>query len=213
MSEEFVLNAELREDKGKGASRRLRHQNKIPAILYGAGKDVLSITLQHDDMFHALENEAFYSHIITLNIGKKKEKAILKDLQRHPFRPRLVHADFLRVDAKEALTTHVPVHFINENHCYGVKNEGGQISHLVNDIEISCLPKHLPEFIEVDLTDLKLSETIHLSDVKMPKNVNIVALQHDDGDSHNLGVVTVVKSKAGLIDEETDSETEEVSEE
>ena len=195
MSEQFELNAEVRTDLGKGASRRLRHENKIPAVIYGAGKDAISLTIPHDDFWHALENEAFYSHIITLNIGKKKEKAILKDLQRHPFKPSLVHADFLRIDAKEKLTTHVPLHFINENKCHGVKEQGGRISHLMNDVEVTCLPKNLPEYIEIDVTALELGETIHLSALKLPEGVEINALAHDEDHTHDSAVVTVMKNK------------------
>ncbi|PIP79920.1 MAG: 50S ribosomal protein L25/general stress protein Ctc [Gammaproteobacteria bacterium CG22_combo_CG10-13_8_21_14_all_40_8] len=201
MSEQFEIHAELRQDQGKGASRRLRHENKMPAVVYGAGKEALSLVLSHNEIFHALENEAFYSHIINLHIGKKKEKVLLKALQRHPFKPTLIHADFLRVDAKEALTTHVPIHWVNENSCYGVKSEGGQLSHLKTDLEICCLPKDLPEFIEVDVAGLKLGETIHLSDIKMPANVSILAIMHDENHTHNLGVVTVVKSKAAPAEE------------
>ncbi len=209
MSEQFELNAEVRTDLGKGASRRLRHENKIPAVIYGAGKDAISLTIPHDDFWHALENEAFYSHIITLNIGKKKEKAILKDLQRHPFKPALVHADFLRIDAKEKLTTHAPLHFINENICIGVKDQGGRISHLMNDVEVSCLPKDLPEYIEVDVAALELSETIHLSDLKLPKGVEINALIHDEDHTRDLAVVTVTKNKAvAEEDDEAATDTE-----
>ena len=208
MSEQFELNAEVRTDLGKGASRRLRHENKIPAVIYGAGKDAISLTIPHDDFWHALENEAFYSHIITLNVGKKKEKAILKDLQRHPFKPALVHADFLRIDAKEKLTTHVPLHFMNENACVGVKDQGGRISHLMNDVEISCLPKDLPEYIEVDITALELAETIHLSDLQLPKGVEINALAHDDDHTHNLAVVTVTKNKAAIEEDDNEATTD-----
>ena len=204
MSVEFELNAEIREDLGKGASRRLRRSGRIPAVVYGAGKPPVSITLRHDDLFHALENEAFYSHIITLSLGKKKEKVILKDLQRHPFKPVLLHADFLRVKSGEAFTTSVPVHFIHEEQCYGVKTEGGLLVHLVNDVEISCKPKDLPEYIEVDVANLKLGETIHLSDIEPPKGVEFVALSHGE-QSHDIALVTITKKGGSAAADEAEA--------
>ena len=188
MASSFELNAEIRQDKGKGASRRLRRDNKVPAVLYGGGQDAVSLTLQHNTLVHNLENEAFYSHILTVNVGGKVEKAVLKDLQRHPYKPSLIHVDLLRINENEKLRMHVPVHFIGEDVSTGVK-AGGVISHLANDVEISCLPKDLPEFIEADMTEVGLDETLHLSDLKLPAGVELVALTH--GDDHDLSVAAI----------------------
>jgi len=204
MSNANTLNAEIRKDTGKGASRRLRHSGKIPAIIYGSGKETVALTLQHSELFHALENESFYSSIITLKIGKKKEKAILKDLQRHPWKNLISHADFLRVKMDEEITTNVPLHFINAEQCEGVKMQGGQLIHLLNDIEITCLPNDLPEFIEIDLTALELGATIHLTEMTIPEGVEISALTGPDAEDHDQGVVTVIKKKAETEDEPTD---------
>ncbi|RMH42343.1 MAG: 50S ribosomal protein L25/general stress protein Ctc [Gammaproteobacteria bacterium] len=192
---EFELKAEVREDLGKGASRRLRRSGKMPAILYGGDEAPVSLALRHDDLFHALENEAFYSHVITLHIGKKKVKAVLKDIQRHPWKPIILHADFQRVKAGEVIRMHVPVHFINEDKCHGVKNEGGLLVHNVNELEVLCEPKNLPEYIEVDVADLKAGETIHLSEIEAPKGVQFAELVH----GHDLALVTVSK-KGGEAD-------------
>ena len=204
MSDAVELNAEVRDDMGKGASRRLRHNGKIPAIVYGAGKKPVALTLVHDDLAHALENEAFYSQIINLKVGKKKEKVILKDLQRHSWKPLLAHADFLRIKMDEMMTTNVPLHFLNEDNCEGVKNQGGQITHLMNDIEITCLPTELPEFIEVDVAALELGATIHLSDITAPEGIEFSALGDSDDEVHDLGLVSVIKKKEDTATEATD---------
>ncbi len=201
MSNALEINAEIREDMGKGASRRLRHNGKIPAVIYGAGKKPVSLTLIHDDLAHALENEAFYSQIIVIKVGKIEQNAILKDLQRHPYKPLLVHADFMRIKMNEALTTHVPIHFINEDNCEGVKNEGGQLTHIMNDLEITCLPGDLPEFIEVDVAALTLGSTLHLSELAAPKGVEFTALTGPDAESHDLGIAGVIKKKEEEIEE------------
>jgi len=209
MSDSYTLNAEVRKDMGKGASRRLRHEGNIPAVIYGAGKPSVALTIKHDDLFHALENEAFYSSIVTLKVGKKKEKAILKDLQRHPWKNLLSHADFLRVKMDEEITTTVPLHFINVDACEGVKMQGGQLTHLMSDVEITCLPADLPEFIDVDVEKLELGETIHLSKIITPDGVEISALSGPDAEDHDQGVVAVIKKKAEI--EETE-ESEDVAE-
>ncbi len=131
---QFELSAELREDVGKGASRRLRRAGKIPGVVYGAEKEATAIVLDHNDVAHKLEYEAFYSHILTLNLGKKKDKVVLKDLQRHPVKPYIMHIDLQRISESEKLTMRVPLHFINESKCVGVKKDGGVISHLMSEI-------------------------------------------------------------------------------
>lgn len=207
MASSFELNAEIRQDKGKGASRRLRRDNKVPAILYGAGEDAVSLTLQHNIMMQNLENEAFYSHILTVNVDGKVEKAVLKDLQRHPFKPSLIHVDLQRINENEKLRMHVPVHFVGENVAPGVK-AGGIVSHLANDVEISCLPKHLPEFIEADLSTLNVDEALHLSDLKLPEGVELLALMHGEDHDHSVASIHMPRGTS----EETEDEGEEAAE-
>jgi len=196
MSVTFELDAEVRTDMGKGASRRLRHANKIPAVMYGGGADPVSLTMDHNKIAHALENEAFYSHILTVNIGGKPAKAILRDLQRHPAKMRILHADFQRVNMKEKLHMNVPLHFLNEDLAPGVKEEGGIIQHNVVEVEVSCLPGNLPEYIEVDVAELTLGHSLHLSDIKMADGVELVQLAH--GESHDLPVVSIHKPRAAV---------------
>ncbi len=205
MSLNFELEATIRTDLGKGASRRLRRENKVPAVIYGGGSDPQSLVLEHNKIVHSLEQEAFYSHILTVNIDGKAEKAVLKDLQRHPYKPTILHADFMRVNADEKLRMHVPIHFIGEDVAPGVK-QGGIVAHLINDVEISCLPKDLPEFIEADLTVLELNGTLHLSDLKLGSGIELIELQH--GPEHDLPVVSIHMPRAAK--EET-SDTDEAA--
>jgi len=208
MSNDFELNCEVRTDKGKGASRRLRRlNNQIPAILYGGDEDPQSLTINHDEILHATDNEAFFSHIITLNIGKDKQQAVIKALQRHPAKPFIMHADFQRVQANVAITVNVPIHFLNEEKCKGVRLEGGVISRTLNEIEVSCLPGNLPEYIEVDLLELGIGDAIHLSEVTLPEGVTSVALSH--GEEQDLTVVTV---KAPMAEEPEEDEVEAAAE-
>ncbi|MFK5914524.1 MAG: 50S ribosomal protein L25/general stress protein Ctc [Woeseiaceae bacterium] len=180
MAINFTVEAELRTDLGKGASRRLRHTEKFPAVVYGTGKDPVSITVDHKKFMHSLENEAFYSHILNLSIAGKEEQVILKDLQRHPAKIEVMHADFLRISATEKLHMNVPLHFINADVSPGA-DEGGLITHSMTDVEISCLPKDLPEFLEVDLSTLELDNSLHMSDITVPAGVEIVELAHGEG--------------------------------
>ena len=201
-NEEFELNCTVRSDLGKGASRRLRRlNNSIPAVLYGGGKDAVSLTIAHKDIAKATANEAFFSHIITLNVGSKKEKAVIKALQRHPAKPFILHADFLRVSDKQAITVKVPIHFLNEEKCIGVKLSGGNILKTLNEIEVSCLPKDLPEYIEVDMLEIDLGESVHLSDITLPENVSSVALSHGEGSDLSVAIVQAPK---GSADEDED---------
>ena len=202
---DFELNAELRKDKGKGASRRLRRNaDMIPAILYGAGKDPQSLTLAHKDIHKACENEAFFSHIITINADGDSQQAIVKDLQRHPAKDRIMHADFLRIQMDQAITVEVPLHFLNEDSCLGVRQGGGNVSHNMTSIEISCLPGDLPEYIEVDIEDLDLGDAIHMSDLKLAEELSIPSLQQ--GPDHDHVVVSVnAPKRAEELDEETAS--------
>ena len=201
MSDAFELNAELREDKGKGASRRLRRlADQIPAIIYGGNQDPQSLTLIRKDLEKALENEAFYSHVLTIDVAGDKQKAILKDLQRHPAKDRVMHADFLRVDDKVAIKVHVPIHFINEETSIGVKLQGGMIQHQLTDIEVQCLPGDIPEYIEVDMQEVETGQIVHLSDIALPAGVVSVALSL--GEDHDLAVASVLAPKGGADEDD-----------
>jgi len=172
-------------------------EGNIPAVLYGGDADPISLTIPHKDIIKATSNEAFFSHVITLNIGKKKEKAIIKALQRHPAKPFILHADFFRIDEKQSITVKVPLHFINEEKCAGVKIGGGSILKTLNEIDVDCLPKDLPEFIEVDMLEVEVGSTVHISDITLPKGVTSVSLTHEDGD---LAVATVKAPKGEKAD-------------
>ncbi len=202
----FEINAEPRGDVGKGASRRLRRDGKLPGVVYGSKKDAMPITLKQNDVLHQLENEAFYSSILTLNISSQKEQVILKDLQRHPYKLTLLHIDFQRIDEKEKLTIRIPIHFINESKCIGVKQGGGVISRIMNELEISCLPKDLPEFIEVDMENIDLGDTVHLGDLKLPEGVESYALIH--GGDPDQPIVTVHLPKVAEEEEAVVAEGE-----
>ncbi len=197
---QFEIEAESRNDRGKGASRRLRRAGKIPGVVYGAHKDAVAIQLVHNDMLLHTEHEAFYSHILDLKVDGTPEKVVLKDMQRHPFKPFIMHMDFLRVDESEELTMRVPIHFVNEERCVGVKQSGGVIAHLMSDLEISCLPRNLPEYIEVDVAALDVGDTVHLSDLTMPEGVQLTLLAQ--GGDEALPVVSVQVPRAVSEDEE-----------
>ena len=211
MSVDFNLAAESRSDKGKGASRRLRREGKVPAVIYGAGEDAASISIEHDSLFHHLEHEAFYSHILSINVDGNEEKAVLKDLQRHPFKPTILHADFMRVSDKDKLRMSVPLHFTGEDLAPGVKVGGGMVTHNMAEVEISCLPGVLPEYIEADLSELELDHAIHLSDIKLPEGVEIVALSH--GADHDLPVAAIHKTRGSAEADDTEAAAEGSTEE
>ncbi|TVP88684.1 MAG: 50S ribosomal protein L25/general stress protein Ctc [Pseudomonadaceae bacterium] len=201
---DFTLNAKARNDLGKGASRRLRRNaDMVPAIIYGGEKAPQSVSLEARQLKKALENEAFFSHVIKLDVDGKKQDVLLKALQRHPAKGHVMHADLLRVIAGHEVTLQVPLHFINEDKCVGVKKEGGIISHTMTEVEVTCLPKNLPEFLEVDMADVALGQTVHLSDVKLPKGVTSVALSH--GAEHDLPVANVHAARVAADIEEDDA--------
>ena len=180
MKTSFELVAEFREMQGKGASRRLRHDGKVPAILYGGHLAARTLTLSHQKLLIMLENERFYSTILNLKVGDESQAAILKDVQRHPFKNAIVHVDFQRVEESEKIRINIPLHFTGAAVSPGVKSQGGIVSHMRNETEVSCLPKDLPEFIEVDISGLSLNESIHLSQLKIPAGVTLVDLAKDD---------------------------------
>ena len=203
MAVEFQLDAEPRTDMGKGASRRLRRAGKVPGILYGGKKDPAPVTFPHKDVAKSLEHEAFYSHILTVKIGGKSEKAVLKDLQRHPFKPIIMHLDLQRVTATDKIRVHVPLHFIGEDVAPGVKLRSGIVTHLMKHVDVTCLAKNLPEFIEVDVSPLDVGDSVHLSDLKLPTGVEIPGLVADS--EHDLPVVTIVIPRAALETEEAEA--------
>lgn len=171
----FEINAELRNDKGKGASRRLRRSGHVPAIVYGGGKDPATLMLGENELMLALSNEAFYSHILELRVGEKRQKVVLRDLQRHPARPTVQHVDFQRIVATEKVRMNVPVHFVGQEESPAGKMSGVVISHQITAVEVSCLPEYLPEFIEMDLSEINVGDAVPLSELKMPPGVTLTA--------------------------------------
>ena len=200
MSKQYVLNAQARELQGNGASRRLRNQGLVPAVIYGAGQDAQSISLRHNELIRNLQEEAFYSQIIVVDFGDRKEQVILRDLQRHPAKPIVMHADLLRIRDDEEVTVHVALHFLNEETAVGVKEQGGKISHNLTEVEVSCLPKNLPEYIEVDLAKLELNQILHMSDLKLPEGVSLTQLAL--GEEHDLPVASCHSTKGGASEAE-----------
>lgn len=205
----LVLEAKPRTDMGKGASRRLRRlENNVPAVLYGGEKQPQTLHLAHNKVMKALENESIYSSVFDLNIDGKTEHVILKDLQRHPYKPIIMHMDLQRVSAKDVLVKNVPLHFINEEISKGVK-AGGQINHTMTQVEVRCQVKNLPEFIEVDMSLVGLNDVVHLSDLKLPKGVQLTVSLADG--THNLPVVSIHSPKGGAQTSEEEESGKESS--
>ena len=201
MSQKLTLDAEPRDGLGKSASRRRRRLEKlVPAIIYGGKKDPQPLTVIEKDFEKALQNEAFFSQVIEIKVDGDSEKAVLKDLQRHPAKNRIIHADFLRIDEKVQIKMNIPIHFINEEQCYGVKMEGGLVQHQATDIEVQCLPGDIPEYISVDMENIKIGEIVHLSDITLPEGVVSVALAL--GEDYDLAVASVIAPKGAAIDDE-----------
>lgn len=192
----FELNATVRTLQGSGASRRLRRAAKVPGIIYGGGAEALSIELDHNDTILALRKEAFHSSVVTIKVDGKDETVLLRDAQMHAYKLQVLHVDFQRVDPTQKVHQKVPLHFVNAELSPGVKLGGGTVSHVMNEIDISCLPADLPEFIEVDLKDLQAGHSIHASELKLPKGVTVV--QHG-GDQT---VATIQAKRGGAAAEE-----------
>jgi large subunit ribosomal protein L25 len=205
MKQEFDLIAELREDQGKGASRRLRRQGKVPAIIYGAGRPPRALAFDQNKVLQQLDHEAFYSSILTIKVGEKTQAAILKDVQRHPAKRQIMHMDMQRIVEDEKIRMHVPLHFIGEQVAPGVK-QGGSVSRLMTDVEVSCLPKDLPEYFEVDISGLDLDEMLYVSDIKVPEGVELPELAH--GEARDHAIVSIHVHKAAPIEEEEVAEVE-----
>ena len=193
------INATTRKAQGTGASRRLRKSGRVPGIVYGIG-DAVMIEMDHNDMYYKLRSEAFHASVLTLNLEGKKESVLLRDFVMHPFRQQVQHIDFQRVDAKKKMHIKVPLHFINEANAPGVKLGGGKISHVMNELDIVCLPKDLPAFIEVDLGTLELGHSVHVADLKLPKGVE-VATHH-----HASDAVVTVQVPRGAVEVEATAE-------
>jgi large subunit ribosomal protein L25 len=176
MKTSFVIGADLRETQGKGASRRLRHKRKVPAILYGGKKEPRALVLDQQNLLTMIDNERFYSSIVQIKVGEQTQEAIVKDIQMHPAKNLVVHVDLLRVVPNEKIRIHLPIHFKGEAISPGVKTQGGVVSHRLSDVEVTCLPQDLPEFLELDLSGMNLNETKFLSDIPLPQGVEIVGL-------------------------------------
>lgn len=205
MSEEFIFNAELRATGGRSAARRLRRTaDMVPAVIYG-NIEPLAVQIRHRDLERAQHQEALYTRVLTIRIGKHEEKAILKDLQRHPARNRILHVDFQRVSAGQKITVSVPLHFLNEDKCVGVKMQGGLIAHAATAVELRGLPEDLPEYLEVDMAEKDVGDTVHISDLTLPEGVESIALAQ--GETHDLPLVNVLSPRGGV-----DAEAEEAAE-
>ncbi|MGM0521910.1 MAG: 50S ribosomal protein L25/general stress protein Ctc [Pseudomonadota bacterium] len=204
---DFILNATVRNDLGKGASRRLRRANQqVPAVIYGGEKAPQSISVEKTAFYKAIEDESFFSSVIKLVIEGKEEQVVVRDLQRHPFKPLLTHADFLRVDATHEINMNVPLHVVGEDKCVGIKDQDGELHVLANEVAISCLPKDLPDFLEVDISALELGTTLHLSDLTLPAGVTSVDLSH--GEDHDNAILSITKMKVRATDEDEEGESE-----
>jgi len=205
MSDTIHLVAEARSDSGKGASRRLRHQGLVPAIVYGGDSDPVQISIAHNKFMHELDHETIYTQVVELQVGDKTEEVILRDLQRHPHKNKVLHADFFRIDKNTPIKIVVPIHVLNAEECVGVKMDGGMLTQVVTEIEIIALPKDLPESLEIDAENLHLGESLHLSNIKMPAGVEITAMlniEETEHDDHDLGVLSVVKTRAEEVIED-----------
>jgi large subunit ribosomal protein L25 len=180
----------------------------VPAIVYGGEREAAMISIAHNEFIHELENESIYTQVIELHVGDRKQEVILRDLQRHPFKNKVLHADFYRIDQNKPIHITVPIHVENAETCVGVKQDGGMLTQLVSEIEILALPKNLPEYLSVDAANLHLGEILHLTDILMPEGVQLVALAHidvedeEEFDQHNIGVLSVVKTREEIIEEE-----------
>lgn len=202
MKETFVLNAEVRELQGTGASRRLRRTGRVPAILYGGKTEPQKLSVDHNELWKHLKNESFYSHILTLKTGSTSEQVVLKDLHRHPVNETVMHLDLQRILADVELRMHVPLHFIGADIAPGVKTGGGIVEHHLNQVEVECLPRHLPEFIEVDISGLDVNDAVHLSQLKLPEGVTLVELKHDNDKS-----IAAIHLPRAAVESEAPAET------
>jgi large subunit ribosomal protein L25 len=208
MSDEFNLIAEMRDDRGKGASRRLRHQGKVPAIIYGAGREPRALMFDHNKVLRELENASFYSSILTIKVGDKSRAAIVKDIQRHPSKKQILHIDLQRIVEDEKIRMQIPIHFLGEEEAVGVKIGGGSVSRLMTEIEVSCFPKDLPEFLEVDISELELDQMLYVSNISLPKGVEVseILLEQDQAIVSIHEIKEIIEEE--IIDEEGETDGE-----
>ena len=204
MSDDFDLIAEIREDQGKGASRRLRHQGMVPAIIYGAGRPPRALAFDHNRVIQQLDNESFYSSVLNIKVGEKSQAAILKDVQRHPSKAQIMHMDFQRIVEDEEIKMLVPIHFLGEDVAVGVKQGGGKVQHHMTEVEVVCLPRPLPEYLDRDVAELELDEMLKLSVIPLPEGVTIPALAQ--GEVADRAVVSIHVIKEVVIEEEVEGE-------
>jgi large subunit ribosomal protein L25 len=199
---EFRIQVEARDGSGRTPCRRLRNAGKVPAVIYGGGQAPSSVSLDLNSLSHQMEHEAFYTSILTLEVGKDTQPVIVKDVQRHPTRPQVLHLDFQRIVADEEITLNVPLHFTGEDSAAGVKLQGGVVEHLMSDVEVSCLPKDLPAFLEIDVSEVELNQIVHLSDIPLPAGVTLVALEHGS----DQPVFTIAPPRREEVEEEIEEE-------
>ena len=204
MSEEFNLIAEMRDDQGKGASRRLRRQGKVPAVIYGAGRDPRNLMFDHNKVLRQLEDPSFYSSILNIKVGEKSRAAIVKDIQRHPSKKQIIHIDLQRIVEDEQIKMQIPIHYLGEEDAVGVKIGGGTVTKIMTELEISCLPKDLPEFLEVDISDLELDQMLNVSDISLPEGVEISDIMKEQ----DQAIVSIQEIKE-IIEEEIEDEDSE----
>ncbi len=198
MQQEFEIKAQSRDQSNSSANRRMRKAGQVPAVVYGGNRPPVLLSINHNELIRHLENEAFYSHILTLKAVGRNEKVILRDIQRHPSKAQVLHIDFFRISEDQQIKVHVPLHFINEDICVGVKQQGGIISHTQTDVEVSCLPKDLPEYLDVDVADLGLGNSLHLSDLKLPEDISLVALSQ--GEANDYVLVSVIMPRVAEVE-------------
>ena len=208
MSDEFNLIAEMRDDRGKGARRRLRLQGKVPAIIYGAGREPRALMFDHNKVLRELENASFYSSILTIKVGDKSRAAIVKDIQRHPSKKQILHIDLQRIVEDEKIRMQIPIHYLGEEEAIGVKIGGGSVSRLMTEIEVSCFPKDLPEFLEVDISELELDQMLYVSSISLPKGVEVseILLEQDQAIVSIQEIKEIIEEE--IIDEDGDTEVE-----
>jgi large subunit ribosomal protein L25 len=205
---EFELHVEARTGSGRSDNRRLRKVGKVPAIVYGGGAEPRAVSVDHDTLIHQMEREAFYTTILTLKLGENTEPVVVKDVQRHPYRTQVLHLDFQRIVADEIITLHVPIHFIGEEAAVGVKQQGGIAERLITDVEVSCLPKDLPAYLEIDVHGVELNDIVHLSDIVLPEGVTLEALEHGS----DQPVFTISPPRREEEEEVAEAEIEEAGE-
>jgi large subunit ribosomal protein L25 len=193
MADKFDLVADIREDSGKGASRRLRREGKVPAIIYGAGRPPRALVFDHNKVLKQLENESFYSSVLNIKVGEKSQAAIVKDLQRHPALPRIMHMDLQRIVEDEVIRMNVPIHLIGADDAIGVKDGGGKVSQMRTDVEVVCLPKDLPEYLEVDISELELDGLMYLTDIPLPEGVEIPELAQEVEQAQPIVSIHIIK--------------------